>query len=351
MDQKSLQEKNREQLKNPIVLLLFIIIFGFLFFLLLFDFNIPLFLKIGISLIVAIIFYILFRKFNSEPIQEIDDWTISKERSGEEKKIIENYLIAVFIISGIVVLILLTLYTFLDFDNTFLMGITRLFLPFILAAGLYGMTLSMMNKSIMKSFAKDLGFPSNISNVEIVKKESSCQLLNSGADRRIFNYIRTAYKDIPVEVYNYKHSFPPAKYEYVVFELKTKKSLPTAIVTNKNSYLANFLNKKINLITAEKLDTESNEFNKDFKVFLEKDHDAEDELGILEILTPNIIQNLIDEEKREKGKDIHIEFKDNTVLLYKSMRLNFWKMRMVKNKKDLKRLLNLSFRILEEVEK
>lgn len=207
------------------------------------------------------------------------------------------------------------------------------------------------NKEIMISFAKSSGLTLS---KKVSKEESDCQLLNSGKDRRIFNYIEGNYENHPIEVYNYKHSFvhlnSVVRYEYVVFELKTKKSLPATIISAKKSYLAYALDKDINFISSDRLRTESNEFDKEFQIFFKKDDASGEGRQILEILTPNIIEKLIDEEKRHKDKDIHLEFSGNTILLYASTRFTLWSFRIVKEKKDLQRLLCLFFNIVRETE-
>lgn len=183
---------------------------------------------------------------------------------------------------------------------------------------------------------------------EMGMKDSGYQLLNSGNNRKFFNHIEGNYKGNRVEIYNYQHQFDYHIINgsplsdvcgYTVFETETKKVLPTAIITTNNSYLGNFFHSSMNIVQSYKLKTESNAFNEDFKIFLKKEgnnnenkeelmwkiyykrnnakYNSEDAQKVLEILTPDVISHLIDEEEKEQGKDINLEFDQNTILLYR----------------------------------
>ncbi len=209
------------------------------------------------------------------------------------------------------------------------------------------------NKRLMSSFAKKHGFDfvPNLSNWQ-----SNSQLLNSGLGRKISNYMRGEYKGVQIEIYNYFHTFDYIKYsrdyEYIVFESKVNKKLPTAIITGENNYLSQVLytlDLPVSLV-ADKLETESNDFNKDFKIFLEKNYRDDNKLQILGILTPDIMAILVDENTREKGKDIHVEMNDNSLLLYLSIEFNLegalWD-KLIKNESDLQKLLDLLYKLIE----
>ena len=61
--------------------------------------------------------------------------------------------------------------------------------------------------------------------------------------------------------------------------------------------------------------------------------------------------SLIKEEDREKGKDIHLEFVKNTILLYKSAWFTKINPEVARDEKDIQRLLNLALEVAEEAEK
>jgi hypothetical protein len=149
------------------------------------------------------------------------------------------------------------------------------------------------------------------------------QLFKSGEARKISNHLKGTYKGKKIQIYNYSHQFGnnlDRLYEYLVFEYNSEKKLPTTIITASDSYLFNFfstLNLPINLMKRNDLSTESNDFDKNFTVLMKKDNKAE--LEILKFLTPDIMENLLEEENKERGKDIHIEMNENTFVFYKSI--------------------------------
>lgn len=208
------------------------------------------------------------------------------------------------------------------------------------------------NRELMKSFSENKGFTFK---PRLKEKKINSKILDSGRDRQILNYMKGEYKNYPVEIYNYRHFFSSTKsghyYEYLVFELKLKNNLPDVIVTPKNNYLSLDLKRGIDFIIADKLETESNDFNRLFEVYFKKGRKGEDGPKILEILTPDVISMMIDEEGSAKNKGIHLELKDNTIFLYKSIKRSFFNPKIIKNTEDIQKLLDLSFEILEEAER
>lgn len=205
------------------------------------------------------------------------------------------------------------------------------------------------HKLVLHSFAKknNLIFSEDY---DIGSKEKTCQLLNVGGVM-IFNYLQGSYKNRKIEIYNYLQKFSSGKnsttYEYTVFEVKTKTDLPSAIIGKEESYLWNILgtiNLPINFIKCEKLQTESNEFNNLFKIYLKKDHTNKDELKTLEILSPDIMEKMVKAEQEDPTeREINLEFNKNTIILYKYG--------FIKNEKDIERFLNLAILIAESAEK
>ncbi len=227
----------------------------------------------------------------------------------------------------------------------------------------YLIRLNKWNAGIMESFAKK----NNFSFIDLEEKEIWLNIVKHGTPeeianytfylfskrfykegdfcRSVFNNIKGSYKGRKIEIYNYQHE----SLVYIVFEIETKNILPLVIITENRSSLIPFLEKEsfVDFAIPENLETESNEFDRSFKIFLRRNHDNREEISLLRILTPDVMAKLIDEEKREEGKDIHIEFSHNKVILYKRIRIFSREL----SEGDIQRLLDLASEIAEEAEK
>ena len=95
-------------------------------------------------------------------------------------------------------------------------------------------------------------------------------------------------------------------------------------------------------------------------MLLQQGRNKKDELKILSILTPDIMAHLLEESKKEPGKNVNVEISGDTILLYKKALTRSLglletfgygsKKEVVKDEKDIQRLLNLAFEFVEEAE-
>jgi hypothetical protein len=218
------------------------------------------------------------------------------------------------------------------------------------------------NKKIMKSFAADNNFIfSNFLRDQFVReKKSNCFLSNTGDNQQIFNYIKGNYRGREIEIYNYEHHFvnlssrtnplgsiftefltkekDDIRYDYIVLELKTKKKLSKLLIAAVNSIDLGIL--PIASKYKGRLDTESNDFNKDFKLYLQKITNP-NKIIALQVLTPDVMDFLL-KVNSENDKRIIIEINDNTIILYK--------VHFLKSTEELKRLLKSFLTLVKEIE-
>lgn len=180
--------------------------------------------------------------------------------------------------------------------------------------------IDLSNQKLMRNIAKKYGWEYR-DKIGIDKKENSFQLFNSGEGRKLSNYIQGRYKNHGVEIYNYEHKFLHFlswhfnKLKHLVLEIKISKTVPRAIIAT--SYFRDY--DYINFVSSNRLETESNEFNKQFIIRLDKFSKDTSEESVLEIITPNIMEALLAEQSRERNKGIYIEMNGNRFILCKTI--------------------------------
>jgi hypothetical protein len=167
-------------------------------------------------------------------------------------------------------------------------------------------------------------------------KVSLIEPLRLGRDKNIYNYSEGIYKEHKIELYNYTHRIELGRYwyniDYVIAGIKMPLVLPRAIIKNRDYKYVDYGSK---FIEKENLVLESNEFNQKFEILLNKDNDSKDELKLLEILTPDVMERLID----TKIKYLFIEFEKHAIVVYKP--------KFARNEKELEGMLDLLIGLYE----
>lgn len=216
--------------------------------------------------------------------------------------------------------------------------------------------ISSFKEEFFKFFAQKYNF-SFLKSIEVFKKDIFSYTISKGKERKIENYLQGKIKGREIELYNFYHSFKAetqelnfnGAFEYLVLETNTEKKLPNFIVGDENIFLS-FLPSTERHFRNSDLQTESNEFNRNFKIYSPENPQETEKLEILDILTPDLMLDLL------RAKEIYnffLEFKENRIFLFRTENSSkdwksfvFWD----KKEKEILYLINLLFKILEEVE-
>lgn len=346
-----MKQENKSNKLSIGIAFIFIIAFFVLVMILLFEganqFLITFLVIMSTALVAWIIDKVTNKKIGMK--DKTKKWTDRTER-------LALMITIIFIISFVLVAIAMIYYKkFFDLGVVLLAlipGILFYVLLFLVVLKIVYDQRLLSNQKIMESFAKDNNFIFKKS-LELESKKIESGVLNNGRDKKIINYIQGEYRNRFVEIYNYRHFFQGEKighyYEYLVVELQALKQTPEVIICPKKSYLSYNFDKSIDFVFADKLETESNEFNNLFRVFLKRGSQKEDRIKLLTVLTPDVIAKMIDVEKIGGRKELLVELKNNKIFILKNTKREFLLSRIITDKEELKELVNLAFEILEEI--
>lgn len=165
-----------------------------------------------------------------------------------------------------------------------------LVIPLFIWLGFLLYRLDHLNKLMMEEFARENGFnfKGEIDYLLYSKKlEKDSGLFSRGKNQTIFNYSFKENKQYKFELYNYSYDVPRGQgydtYNFTVFEItQSQKFEPVWI------YHRTFLKNLKDWLTATKITTESNEFNRKYKVR------AKNRSAAFHFLNPIVMAALID---------------------------------------------------------
>jgi hypothetical protein len=222
--------------------------------------------------------------------------------------------------------------TYLSFKSSGEFNAAFILLPIFGLLALYGFVSSMVRKKFFYDFAISIGFTYR---GKALSEEFEGSLFNNGHSRHVNNLIEGRIDEKEVKIFDYSYTIGSGKnkttYRFNIAEIVFKYHLPLIVLTEKTGFFN---------MTPD-IDVEKNpvklQLEGDFNKFFNLETEKEFEIEVLQIFTPDLMNDLCD-----KWKHLSLETTDDRLYIYEN--------KMVDNTDELETFVKLAKRLISQID-